>query len=422
MATARKPRSLQFDKLESRLALAGNVTAQIVAGDLIVRGDDAANLIRIDSQQLRAGKVRVVADPSGTVNGESSAVVLSGWTGDTRILLGDGMDRVTLDRLRLPGSLSIRAGLRDDTVVVDRCQINDTLFAQMGSGHDTLHVVNSQVRGRTWLGTGGGNDVVALSGSTFQTSVEIKTGRGNDTVQLGATFRGRLSVDTNPGSDTIASNAVSARFDFRRGAQGWQAGFADYPAGQEKFYELEAGIRKLPTELGPSATGFLVKGNNHSDDLFMFLKRQLTKANGIAANQTYQVRIRTVVASNAPSGAVGIGGAPGESVFLKAGASATEPKAVANKDFVSMNVDKGNQSTGGRAASVVGSIANGNQISDGVDKYASLTRTHVHEFHATANAKGELWLLVGTDSGFEGTTALYYQNIEVELIPIARTT
>jgi hypothetical protein len=35
-----------------------------------------------------------------------------------------------------------------------------------------------------------------------------------------------------------------------------------------------------------------------------------------------------------------------------------------------------------------------------------------------ANAAGELWLLVGTDSSFEGPTGLYYQEIEVELVPV----
>jgi hypothetical protein len=38
---------------------------------------------------------------------------------------------------------------------------------------------------------------------------------------------------------------------------------------------------------------------------------------------------------------------------------------------------------------------------------------------ATASSAGDLWLLVGTDSGYEGTTSLYYQRIEVELIPIS---
>jgi hypothetical protein len=36
-----------------------------------------------------------------------------------------------------------------------------------------------------------------------------------------------------------------------------------------------------------------------------------------------------------------------------------------------------------------------------------------------ANSRGELWLLVGTDSGFEGLTALYYQRIDVTLAPVS---
>lgn len=418
MANDRKFRKLQFDNLESRIALAGNVTAEIVAGDLIIRGDDEANKIRLDSQNLPAGEVRVVADPDGTVNGESSPLVLSGWTRDARIVLGEGNDRVTLDRLQVPGHLSIRTGLGKDTVVVDRSQVKHSLFVGTGSHNDTVHVIDTLVRGRTWLTTGGDDDVVALSGSRFDRSVEITAGRGDDTVQLGATFRGSLNVDPGEGNNRISGRSVAAKFDFRHGAQGWKAGFTDLPAGQREFYELEAGIRQLPAEVG-RGTGYMLKGNNHSDDLFMYLTKGLTKANGIVANQRYQVRLRTVVASNAPSGAVGIGGAPGESVYLKAGASRTQPRPVVKDGEVFLNVDKGNQSIGGRAASVVGHIGNGNPISDDGDKFVSLTRTHVHEFTTTANANGELWLLLGTDSGFEGTTELYYQKIEAELIPLA---
>jgi hypothetical protein len=287
---------------------------------------------------------------------------------------------------------------------------------QTGSGHDNLHVVGSHIRARTWLSTADGDDIVALSGSIFEHAIHVLAGDGNDTIQTGATFRGRVVIDATPGSDTISSSAISTRFDFRNGAQGWRGGFADYPAGQQEFFELQSGIRQLPSEVGPG-TGFLLSGNNHSDDLFMFLKRRLSAAEGIVADQTYEVRLRIVVASNAPSGAFGIGGAPGESVFLKAGAGANEPRPVVVKGEVRMNVDKGNQTQNGRAASVVGNIGNGTEPGD-ADPYVSLTRTHVHSFQATASSTGDLWLLVGTDSGFEGTTALYYQQIEVELISI----
>lgn len=220
-----------------------------------------------------------------------------------------------------------------------------------------------------------------------------------------------------------SSQSISLGFDFRNGVEGWQAGFADYPPGQDGQFMLLAEIRDLPSELGESGTGFFIQGMNRSDDLFMFLKRRLGTEDGIAANQSYQISFTIRFASNAPTNCMGVGGAPGESVFLKAGATPTEPAAVldATDNHFRMNVDKGNQASGGPAASVVGDIANGTPCEEvpNLDEspYVSLERTHVHEFVVTANGDGELWLLIGTDSGFESLTALYYQRIDVELTP-----
>ena len=83
---------------------------------------------------------------------------------------------------------------------------------------------------------------------------------------------------------------VQLDFDFRSGSLDWQAGFADLPPNSEEFYELQSGIRLLPSELGVSGTGFYIQGNNHSDDLFMFLKRRLTAADGVVAGQKYRAR------------------------------------------------------------------------------------------------------------------------------------
>src|SRR5688572_31086285 len=61
------------------------------------------------------------------------------------------------------------------------------------------------------------------------------------------------------------------QFDFSGGDHGFVAGFTDYPVGEEAFYELDAGLRPLPTPLG-SGTSLFISGNNHSDDLFMYYK------------------------------------------------------------------------------------------------------------------------------------------------------
>ena len=218
------------------------------------------------------------------------------------------------------------------------------------------------------------------------------------------------------------NNSVEIEYDFKSGAQGWTAGFADYPPNIGTGYELDAGIRLMPRKLTRMPRpGFYVQGHNRSADLFMFLKRRLTRDEGIVAGRTYRVEYVITLASNAASGCVGIGGSPGESVFLKAGASPIEPLAVLQPNgYLRMNVDKGNQSQSGTAASVVGNTANGIPCEQAFPSlpFALIQRSHQHPDTVTANANGELWLLVGTDSGFEGFTRLYYQSIRVKLIPV----
>ncbi len=214
-------------------------------------------------------------------------------------------------------------------------------------------------------------------------------------------------------------SAVSLEFDFRDGTRGWVAGFAEYSPEMEDMM-LEAGLKPLPPELGINGTGYYLQGMNRSDDLFMFLKRRLGTADGVVAGQDYRLQFTVVFASNAASGAVGIGGAPGESVFLKAGASMVEPEVYLDSDtgYYVMNVDKGSGNSGdGTAASVIGHIANGLSPEQG-PRYVSLERQHEHEYTVTASQDGELWLLVGTDSGYEGLTCVYYQRITVALIPV----
>jgi len=221
-------------------------------------------------------------------------------------------------------------------------------------------------------------------------------------------------TQTPPASPT----RIELRYDFNEGEQGWEAGFTDY--GPEIEVDTRSGIEPLPDSLGQSGTGFMLSGMNRSDDLFMFLKRQIGANEGVQAGQSYRVTYRLVIASDAATGCMGIGGAPGESVFLKAGAVAEEPLVELRDGYWHLTVDKDNQSSGGRDVWLVGDIANGieceESIADG-HPYASIEREYTHTEVVTADANGELWLIVGTDSGFEGRTELFYQVIEVTLEP-----
>jgi hypothetical protein len=214
-------------------------------------------------------------------------------------------------------------------------------------------------------------------------------------------------------------------YNFHHNNLGWTADFADYPPSTDpngSLYELFAGQRYMPRKLTRvPKRGFYIQGHNRSDDLFMYLKRRLRAEDGIVAGQTYQIQFVITLASNAPTGCAGIGGAPGEGVVLKAGASAIEPLSVLQPNgYLRMNVNIGDHQLGGTAASVAGNIANGIPCEQALpySQFVLIQRSHQHIVNVTASANGELWLLVGTDSGFEGITRLYYQSIRVKLIPV----
>ncbi|MCA9773776.1 MAG: hypothetical protein KC466_15270 [Myxococcales bacterium] len=228
-----------------------------------------------------------------------------------------------------------------------------------------------------------------------------------------------LGCDRTNGN-VLGAGDVALFTDFDLGAQGWVSGFSDFSIDQALALQTVFDVRAMPAELNLNREGFLTGGNNISDDLFLYLKKRLTTADGIVANRRYRVTVDVTFASNAPTGCVGVGGAPGEDVFLKAGASGTEPlTTVGPGGFVSLSVDKGNQAAGGTAASVVDNIANGvpcDSVPVGqTAPYQLLTRMHTHNVTVQAGDTGDLWILVGTDSGFEGRTDLYYQSIQVIL-------
>ena len=186
--------------------------------------------------------------------------------------------------------------------------------------------------------------------------------------------------------------------------------------------QLESELRRLPPELNTDATGFYIHGSNPHHDLFMFLKRRLGPGDGIRKRQTYMVTFRLLLASNISGNCTDVHGISGEEVYLKVGASSTMPSAIPKDGTYRMNVDKGEQNAGGKDASLVGSIANGLRCKDYSSRYhvpyVSFERLHRHPFPVRASNTGELWLLVGIDSGFESLTGPYYQQIDVELTPV----
>lgn len=219
-------------------------------------------------------------------------------------------------------------------------------------------------------------------------------------LMLLALIAGCQKDDVNDGPALRVSDS------FETGDNGWTAGFAEYTAGEETRFELQSGIRNLPAPLDQSRKGYFIEGRNLSDDLFMFLKKKIT---GLMPNTAYEARFNIALASEAPSNAAGIGGAPGESVHLGIGIVNNEPMTSTESGSVVINIDKGNQASGGPARKVIGNIANGRSLNN--TEYVLLNKEGQFEF--STGTDGSVWAMVSTDSGFEGKTSLYYDAIEI---------
>ena len=202
-------------------------------------------------------------------------------------------------------------------------------------------------------------------------------------------------------------------FDFDSDAEGWTVGFADLPVDYDQsIYELDYDYRPLPD--GLEGSGIYVQGHNRSDDLFMFLKRRV---DGLMPNKVYAVSVSLDLATNVATGLVGIGGSPGESVYVKAGASTAEPLAMEDEiGHLRMNIDKGNQSKAAKLWRSWEMLAHPEVAGD---EYLLKTLDNTDlPLSVTTDGEGRAWLIVGTDSGFEGLTQLYYASISYVLTPM----
>ena len=111
-------------------------------------------------------------------------------------------------------------------------------------------------------------------------------------------------------------------------------------------------------------------------------------------------------------GSVGIGGSPADSVFLKLGASPNEPVVMEDGEGqLTLSLDKGTQSQGGRDAAVVGTVALPPRTR-AQHGYLRRNNSSARQL-VTTDSTGSMWLLFGTDSGFEGLTELWYTRLWV---------
>ena len=199
-----------------------------------------------------------------------------------------------------------------------------------------------------------------------------------------------------------SQSGISYSYDFSQGQQGWVGAASEFAPAVSTEVNFAAGMQ--PSPLAPHQMTLHLYGNNVSDDLFLFAKKQLS---GLAANHSYLVDVKATLVSH--TGQIG-----GSSQIIKLGASTIEPRSVLGMNtagpYFLMNVDIGGSSTSGKNA-----VISGNLSGTGTTNPESLTFTTPTPLRIQSDANGSLWLLVGVDSAFEVGTEVYYTGINATL-------
>ncbi|MDF3037219.1 MAG: hypothetical protein K0S28_2493 [Paucimonas sp.] len=215
---------------------------------------------------------------------------------------------------------------------------------------------------------------------------------------------GSVSVGNLPVQKNITLNT-----DFNQGVTGWSGGSSDYEADTQP---TDLAWESKPLQSPLSGNALYLAGHNRSDDLFVYAKKQFSN---LSPNTTYKISFEVKIGSNVPDDCVGVGGSPGNSVWIYAAASPTEPKTVIGSDgYYGMSINKGNQATAGTEAQNLGDISTTAQDC-GDYTYQTKILKSATPLTAKSDAAGRIWLLVGMDSGFEAFSKVYVMNFNATL-------
>lgn len=212
------------------------------------------------------------------------------------------------------------------------------------------------------------------------------------------------------------SNTFIADFQFGnpQTTAGWVASSADYSAAAEGEVGFIGDVRVRPEEMGGTLQALYLRGNNTSDDLFMFWYRKL---DGFLPNAQYRVGFDVEYISNVSQDCTtGVG----PSTWIKAGILGIAPvRTLDQAGWYRVNFDKGQQAQGGATVVTVGDIRN-NRIGCVVGAPYGLWARHSGEdaVTVTADAAGELWLILGTESGFAMPHDIYFTRFGVRFRPV----
>ena len=200
-------RRLGLELLEDRRVLAGAVTAFKSGGNLVITGDDAGNIITVESFRAGVVQVRGFGGVNGTptvLNGGANGLSLFfGVNDDIIIHMGRGNDLVRVTNLFIGRNLEVDMASGVDELITGR-GTNSSPFGGTASG--PLYV-----RGELLVLMGSEPDQFFQSDAHFQGVSQIDLGTGDDTWTAqrpsgsgeNVEFRSKLTIVPDEGNDSL---------------------------------------------------------------------------------------------------------------------------------------------------------------------------------------------------------------------------
>ncbi len=203
-------------------------------------------------------------------------------------------------------------------------------------------------------------------------------------------------------------------YDFSDSEQGFSIDTADHYVEHKlnEFIISELAQMPIPYEF---RKGIMFRWDNYSDDIKGFIKKKIT---GLNINSQFIIDFRVDVLTSIPEGCLGIGGAPGESVRVKASLLTEEPKKYIDLSSSSYLMDIDDGQSGGADVVLLGHIAlpiacTEDALNNPTWEIKSLSNDI--NFLMTTDSNGEAWVYVSIDSGFEGISTFYLAEVELNI-------
>ncbi len=203
----RATQRLRLESLESRITMAGDVAASLSDETLSLRGDAAANSVRIT--QDASASILIEGLDGTRINGAAQVRYDGAGLEKTDLRLFGGNDRLEIRGLRATVDHHLELDVGDDTVILQDVVAGVNLTVKMDDGVDRVTSSGVRTGGDFNIEAGQGAASVTVSAATVTGTLNIQSQDSADSIQVTATAVGKdLKIHSGKGDDTVTVQNV----------------------------------------------------------------------------------------------------------------------------------------------------------------------------------------------------------------------